>query len=172
MLLSRILYLLFWKRAIFFFFLFLNSHSFLRTSWTFNPVLWVQEKEKQDHATSYRRRGKWMFMKQHLPLVSFAFINSHLYAHSKFTLGTSTRSSLHPKQRGGAGAFDSSEKEIHALRRVSEHSHTLIRTWSISAGKNGYCRVKTGRVGRSGGTGASWTNTIMKAFRDGEVFFL
>lgn len=69
-----------------------------------------------------------LFMKQHLPLVSFAFINSHLYANSKFTLGTSTRSSLHPKQRGGAGAFDSSEKEIHALRRVSEHSHTLLRT--------------------------------------------
>lgn len=129
----------------------------------------MQEKEKQDHATSYRRRGEWMFMKQHFPLVSFAFINSHLYAHSKFTLGTSTRSSLHPKQRGGAGAFDSSEKEIHALRRVS---HTLLRTWSISAGKNGYCRVKTGRVGRSGGTGASWTNTIMKAFRDGEVFYV
>lgn len=109
-------------------------------------------------------------MQQHLPLVSFAFIESHLYTRNKFTLGTSTRSSLHPKQRGGAGAFESNEKEIHALRRVSGHSHTLLCTWSISAGKNSYCRVKTGRVGRSGATGASWTNTIVKSFQDGGVF--
>lgn len=138
--LSRILHLCFWKRTISLFF----KQSFFSLD---KSCLVSAGGKKQNHANYHRHCEKWMFMKQHLPLVSFAFINSHLYTHSKFTLGTSTRSSLHPKQRGGAGAFDSSEKEIHGLRRVSEHSHTLLSTWSISAGKNGNCRLRTGRVG-------------------------
>lgn len=82
----------------------------------------------RDHAASHKHCEAWMFMKQQLPLAFFVFINSHLYTRSKFTFGPSLHLSLHPKQRGGAGAFESSEKEIHTMRRVSDDSRTLLRT--------------------------------------------